>query len=486
MMSDFFESEEEELEDFETVELISRYENMVNNQHSTYLSEDDYVNLFLHYTHFHDFLFVSEFINIEMAGMVIRDSLAQYPDSDLLQLFAVYYKYINENLTTEKTLKLLQRIHIQGYEKDMQTYYLANIYAKIGAVNESIALYKKLLEEMQCDEERVCVYSELLFLFDKQEDLPQMLEYYDKVAEINPILKNILFSDLYVHFLYKPDLGVLFFELYVQKYSFSEKGWHCLGKLYSVLLLFEKAVEALENAVALSNDAVHLIALGEVYGAWGDKNKSLEYFHEALSANPKRVDCYLDIADLYYELRQSEQALHYYALALDAFPNDTEILIGTAVTLASLEKYEEAISYLNRIRKTNFVPVEALLLMSDYLVELERNEEAITLFEQMTELYPLVADVWLSYSNYYISYENYTQAYSILRRGMFTMKDNVQLMYRMANYYFLEGKNDRAASFLETAYLIDPKYLDMFLEYDEEIANNPLIMDIVNGLKSNK
>jgi tetratricopeptide (TPR) repeat protein len=70
-----------------------------------------------------------------------------------------------------------------------------------------------------------------------------------------------------------------------------------LGNLYAVLSLYEKAVEALDNAVALSNDAIHLIALGEVYGAWGNKTRALEYFHEALSANPKRVDCYLDIAD---------------------------------------------------------------------------------------------------------------------------------------------------------------------------------------------
>jgi tetratricopeptide (TPR) repeat protein len=124
--------------------------------------------------------------------------------------------------------------------------------------------------------------------------------------------------------------------------------------------------------------------------------------------------------------------------------------------------------------------------MSDYLIELGRDDEAITLFEQMTEVFPSVADVCLSYSNYYASCENYTQAYAILRCGMFVMKDNVALMYRMANYCFLEGKNERAISFLETAYLIDPTYLDMFLEYDEDISNNPLIMDVVNNLESEK
>jgi len=486
MTDDIFDLEEEELEDLECVELVSRYENMAKGNRSVYLSVDDYENLFIHYTHFSFLPFPSEDANLKMAGKVIRDGLSQYPKADLLQLFAVYYRYLNENLTTEKTVKLLQQIDLQEYDKFISNYYLANIYAKINAINESIALYQELLEDTQNEDVKVQVYSDLLFLLDKQEDIPQMLEYYDKVAEIDPERKMYLFKDLYIHFLFKPELGTLFFELYVKRYPFSAKGWHCLGQLYAVMSLYEKAIEVLYNAIALSDDVGHLIALAEVFNAFGQKEKSLEYFLEVLESNPKRTDCYLDIAGLYHALDQVELALRYYGLSLDAFPNDTEALMGTAIAMASMEKYEEAIKYLEKIRKMNIVPVEALLLMSEYLIELERDEEAITLFEQMTELHPSVADVWLSYSNYYAGYENYTQAYAVLKCGMFTMKNNVQLMYRMANYYFLEGKNERAISFLETAYLIDPTYLDMFLEYDEDILKNPLIMDIVNNLKSNK
>jgi len=486
MTEDFFDLEEEELEDLEYVELVSRYENMARGNRAVYLSVDDYENLFIYYTHFSFLPFPAENANLKMAGKVIRDGLSQYPNADLLRLFAVYYRYLNENLTTEKTIKLLQQIDLQEYDNFIASYYLANIYAKINAVSESIALYQELLENTQYEEIKVQVYSDLLFLLDKQEDIPKMLEYYDNVLELEPEHTRFLFRDLYFHLLFKPELGALFFELYVKRYPFSAKGWHCLGQLYAVLSLYEKALEALDNAVALSDDAGHLIALAEVYKAFGQPEKSLEYFLEVLESHPKYTDCYIDIADLYYALGHVELALRYYGLSLDAFPDNSEALIGTAIALASTEKYEEAISYLEKIRKMNVVPVEALLLMSDYFIELERDEDAITLFEQMTELHPLVADVWLSYSNYYASYGNYAQAYSVLKCGMFAMKDNVQLMYRMANYYFLDGKNERAISFLETAYLIDPTYLNMFLEYDEDIEKNPLIMDIVNGLKSGK
>ncbi|MCL2131459.1 MAG: hypothetical protein FWH36_03240 [Lentimicrobiaceae bacterium] len=488
-MDEFFGTEEDELEDFESVELISRYENMVRGNYSTYLSADDYENLFIHYAHFYSLPFPSEYADLDMAGMVIRDGVAQYPDACLLQLFAVYYRFLTENLSIEKTIKLLEKIDIQEFEKTTQTYFLASIYAKINAVDKAIALYQKLLEDIQIEEEKIGIYSDLIFLFDKEEDIPKMLEYYEKSTKIKPKLKPFLLKDLYIYFLFKPELGVLFFESYTQQHYFSAGEWHCLGELYAVLSMFEKAVEAVDNAVALSDNGNYLVSLAEIYGMWGKNEKALEYFHEALSLDPKRTDCYLDIADLYCSIGQFEVALRYYGLSRDAFPNDVDSLIGTAIALGSMKKYEEALSYLNKIQKMDFVPVEALLLMTDYLIELERNDEAITLFEQMTELFPQIAEVWLAYSNYYASYDNYARAYAVLKCGMFLMKDkddSVVLMYRMANYYFLEGKNDRAISFLETAYLIGPNHLDIFLEYDDDIKENPLIMDVVNGLKAEK
>jgi tetratricopeptide (TPR) repeat protein len=489
-MNGFFGAEEDELDDLDDIELISRYEDMVKNNHSIYLSMDDYECLFIHYARFYYLFSLPEEINFEMAGHVIRDGLAQYPDAGGLKLFAIYYKFMTENLTVEKAVKLLKKIEIQDIEKNMQTYYLATIYAKINAVPEAVALYQKLLEQVQTEDEEINIYSDLIFLFNKQEDVPKMYEYYEKVRDFDAIRERFLFKDLYFHFLFKPELGMHFFELYVKQYPFSAKGWLSLGGMYAVLMQYEKTVEVLHNAVALSSDDTdYLISLAGAYNAWGKKEKALEYYHEVLSIDAEHTDCYLYIADLYYSLEQPELALKYYGMALDDMPDDIEALMGTAIVLASMKKYEEALSYLNKIRKRNIVPVEALLLISDYLIELERDDEAITLFEQMTELHPFVADVWLSYSNYYVSYENYAQAYSILRCGMFAMKDkedSVLLLYRMANYYFLEGQNDRAISFLETAYLIDPTCLYIFLEYDEDITKNPLIMDFVNGLKENK
>ena len=485
-MDDMFEAEDE-LDDIDDIELISRYENMLNGNHLAYISVDDYESLFIHYTRFYYLFSLPEESNLEMAGRVIRDGLAQYPDASSLQLFAIYYKFLTENITLEKTISLLKRVNIQEFEKMTQSYYLANIYAKINAVPESIALYHSLLEQAQSEEEEISIYSDLIFLLDKQEDIPKIVEYYEKVREFDPIRERFLFKDLYFHFLFKAELGVLFFETYTEKYPFSARGWLAVGGMYAILLMYEKAVEALHNAVALSDEVDYIISLAGAYNAWGKKETALDYFLEVLTTAPERTDCYLDIADLYYSLGQLELALKYYGLSLDAFPDDVETLVGTAIALASMEKYEEALSYLDRARKAEFVPVDVLLLTADYLIELERDEEAITLFEQMTELHPHVAEVWLSYSNYYVSCENYAQAYSILRCGIFAMKDrdeSVMLMYRMANYYFLEEKNDRALSFLEAAYLIDPSYLDMFLDYDEDIVNNPLIMDIVNGLKS--
>ncbi len=482
MMDDFFGSGEEELEDIEGDELISRYENMIRNNHSIYFSLDDYENLFMYYTRFYDDSYSLEDINLEMARLVIQDGIVQYPNASLLQLFYIYYRYLNNELLINETVDQLKGISFQEYEKVSLTYHLINIYIKINLTAEAISLYKQLLKLAQTDEEKINIYSELIFLFNRPEDVPKIVGYCEKLMELEPKREKSLLRELYVHFLFKNDLGLSFFELYVENHPFSINGWQYLGETYSGLSLYEKAVSALDNAVALSDKADPLISLGGIYSAWGQREKALECYNEALSISPERTDFYVDIAELYYAVGQIEVALRYYGLALDVNPDDISALMGMAIALAAIEKYDEAIAYLQKVQRSDFASIEALLLLSDYLIEVERDEEAIQLFQQMIESYPLVVDVWLSYSNYYAIIENYRQACAILNQGLVVLQDNVQLIYRMANYYFLYGDYEQATSYLRIAYMIDKTYLDMFLDYDEQTAKLPEVIETIKEL----
>lgn len=484
MIDDFFESEEEELDDIEEYELVSQYESMVKNNQSMYLSSDDYESLFTHYTKFYYEQYNFEEVNLEMAGSVINSAIAQYPNVKLLQMFYIYYRHLNKELTLKETVNKLKNITFPEYEKDEQRYYLANIYAKIDAVPQAISLYRELLKEADTEEEKMNIYSGLIFLFSEKEEIIEIVEYCEKLSTTDPKREKATLWHLFIHFFAKIDFGILFFELYTQRNPFSLSGWMYLGESYTVMALYEKAVEAFDNAVAISDNASTLISLGGVYNVLDKKEKALEYYQEVLSRFPERTDVYIDLADTYFSLDQVEVALRYYSMAIEASPEEVHPLIGMAIALASIGQYNEAIAYLERAPKTGFMAIDTLLLLAEYMVEVERDDEAVEIFEQLLELHPSIVDIWLSYSNYYAIIGNFNKACTLIQQGLKALPGNPELMYRMANYYILDGKNERAISFLMTAYMIDSTCLDMFLAYDEDLMKNPLIIDVVNNLKS--
>jgi tetratricopeptide (TPR) repeat protein len=477
MMDDFFGSEDE-LEDIEGNELISRYEGVIKNNQPTYLSVDDYEFLFMHYVQFYNDPFMEE-INLEMAAKVIHSGVEQYPHAPLLNMFWIYNQFLNGKISEEKTLELLHTIEFPEYERLSQNYHLAAVYIKINALDAARSLYENMLRDAYSDDDKERIYSELIFL---SEDISLTLKYTARLLKIAPRREQLLLDELYAHFLFKDDTGISFFKLFVDKFPFSVKGWQCLGEAYSSQFLFENAVDAMNNAIALSNKVEPVISLAGIYRSWGKYHDALDSYKEAMLIEPDNIDFYVDMAEVYHLLEQNELAIYYFGLTLDNMPNHLPALMGMALSLAAQDNYFDAIHYLRQAITLDYAPVEAWLLLSDYYIEIENDEEAIQLYKKATELFPLSADVWLSYSNYYAMMEDMKQACTILNQGLVLMPDNAQLLYRMANYYFLYEDYSSGITYLKCAYISDSMYLNQFLDYDEYTAMLPVVVDVINEL----
>ncbi len=477
MMDDFFGSEEE-LEDIEGNELISRYERVIKNNQPAYLSVDDYEFLFMHYVQFYNDPFLEE-INLEMATKVIRSGVEQYPNAPLLSIFWIYNQFLNGEISDEKAVELLRTIEFPGYERLSQNYHLATVYIKINALDAARSLYESMLRDACGDDDKERIYSELIFL---SEDASLTLKYTVRLLTIAPRREQLLLDELYAHFLFKDDTGISFFKLFVDKFPFSVKGWQCLGEAYSSQFLYENAVDAINNAIALSSRVEPVISLARVYRLWGKHEDALDSYKEAMLIEPDNRDFYSDMAEVYHLLGQQELAIYSFGLILDNTPNHLPALMGMALCLAAQDNYSDAVRYLRQAIKIDYAPVEAWLLLADYFIELENDDEAIQLYKKATELFPLSADVWLSYSNYYAMIEDMKQACVVLNQGLVLMSDNAQLLYRMANYYFLDEDYSSGIAYLKSAYMSESMYLNQFLDYDEQTAVLPVVVDVINEL----
>ena len=485
MMDDFFGSEEEMDDIVEGNELISRYESMVKYNHPVYLSSDDYELLFMHYTGFYSDTY-SEEVDMEMTSKVIHAGILQYPNAPLLNVFWIYFKYLDAKISVTKAVQLLQNIEFPEYERMSQNYHLATVYLKIDALDVARSLYESMLAEANSKEDKKRIYSELIFLFHKPNEVPKLMKHVSEFFKIAPQEESNVLYEFNCNFLFDSEMGVAFFKAYVEKNPFSAKGWQYLGEAYSSQTMFEEAVDSINNAIALSDDTEPLVSLAWIYRSWGKESEALDIYREIISMNPDKKDFYAEIAEVYHILEQYEYAIFYFGLALEHNPSNLSALIGIALSFAEQEQYVDAIRHLRKAITIDFAPIEAWLLMADYLIEIDEDEEALQLYEKVMQSYPQSADVWLAYSNYFALIGDLKKACTILNQGLALMKDNAQLMYRMANYHFLYEDYPAGITYLRGAYSLDEIYLNQFLEYDEQTAALPIVVDTINELMDDK
>jgi tetratricopeptide (TPR) repeat protein len=182
-----------------------------------------------------------------------------------------------------------------------------------------------------------------------------------------------------------------------------------------------------------------------------------------------------------YGLSEYKHAMYFFTLALDADKNDTTAMLGMAFALSDMEEYEKSVDYIMRTKKIEELSAEAWLLLAENYIELDRDDDAVKIFKWLAKQYPKDIDVWLEYSNYYAVVEDYPQACDVAKQGLAILPDNPFLLYRMANYYFLEGDIVLGSTYLYLAFHINAKLISFFAQYDEEVMKLPEVIRIINN-----
>ena len=114
-----------------------------------------------------------------------------------------------------------------------------------------------------------------------------------------------------------------------------------------------------------------LIALGRVNRREGPWDKSIAYFEQALTVDPRNLDLLTDTALTYSMLRQFPAALKLYDLALDITPNDPDVIAAKASIYQAQGNLQEAARLLSGINEQT--PSESAFNCKLYQLQLERN-----------------------------------------------------------------------------------------------------------------
>jgi tetratricopeptide (TPR) repeat protein len=161
--------------------------------------------------------------------------------------------------------------------------------------------------------------------------------------------------------------AIVFLQNHVEKNPFSEVGWSLLGKKYLEQKEYQKALEALDFAIAIDDSFL---------GAYYDK------------------------AYAYNKLQQYDKALEYYKLTLDIADPTAFTFYHMARIYEKIQNYDEAVAnYLYAINedpghyKSWIKLVQIKIFLKDYDGALEVNQKALEIVNNQ-ELFELLGNIY--------------------------------------------------------------------------------------------
>jgi tetratricopeptide (TPR) repeat protein len=447
--------------------------------------------------------------------MLETDSVNYMSDEELEDIVEYYF---NENQPS----KALKAIEIANKLHPFETFFYlrkAQVLIMLGKLKESLDIINTALLFEPSDPELYIIKGEIL---DQLEDYSGAIENYKVALPLaeNPseVYLNIAFSLQSLgknkeaigwlkrivaggldneHILYEiafcyelldlDDDCIKFFENYIEDQPYSSVAWFNLGLASLRKLDFKKSLWALDYAVITD----------ENYStAWFTKGNclmELERFTEALECYQKVIEidgpeamAYCNIGNCYEELGNMAKARSFYKLAIKEDQELAEAWLGIGMTFKEQERYHDALFYVKRALREEPENTEYMLELADLFYHLDLIEEAELLYEKITNLNPAMVEAWLDWAHTQTEKDELDNAIKLLEDIYPNNQENVQIMYRLASYYFIKGETKTGALHLQAALTKDFSEKHLFFIHAPGFETSKLVNEIIDLHSPNK
>lgn len=115
------------------------------------------------------------------------------------------------------------------------------------------------------------------------------------------------------------------FEQTVKENPFNDRAWDSLGNLYKLTRMYEKAIFAYENAVAIQpRKHIYHYQLGTLYAAYGNFNVAISEMLKVLEQDPTSTYAHCALANYFRRLGMTEKAKYHIEFAVPFMKNEKE------------------------------------------------------------------------------------------------------------------------------------------------------------------
>ncbi len=474
MFDDDFKNEQEEADETGLTELISSYENAVNDNHSLHLDHEAYEKIIDFYEDNH---------NSEKALIAADFASSQYPYSATFMIRKAQL-YIDLRRFEEANELLNQAEILDG--EDMSIYLTrADLLVWQGKHHEAIKLLKDYIGKAD-DEDKEDLYLELADIYEDCERYDRVVFCLKQAIEHNPksdeALNRLWFcTELLENF----DAMVDFYKDLLDKDPYLTMAWFNLAHCYAGLDLWEKSIEAFEFVIAIDDkfeDAY--VDCADIYFTLKQYKKAIELYKNATTLSRVSKEVYFQIGLCYEKMKDYNRARTYYrkSLTVDSEFDEAFYRIGECYKLD--KRFVESLSSLERALKLYPDNVFYLKAIAEVHISTNEIDSAINIFEKIIEIDGSKKWQWIDLASTQYSYDRKIEAIETLDIALGRFKKFSELLYAKSALLYDLGRKNEALEILQQALSIKFKHHSLIFGLNKQMKSDPDVLHLIEQYKS--
>lgn len=460
-------------EEADLVELIELFERFVETKEQHYFDEESLERILEFYEMRNDF---------EKMEMVADYAIEQNP-------------YSSEFLIRKAELQLQKKDYkacLEWLDKaiildshDIDIYLIkSDVFIETNQIDGAQEILEQALLMVDTDEHDV-IYAQLSDIFEMKEDFESAYDALSKALTLNPKSEDALQKTAHiVEMTDKFDESIKLHSEIIEKDPYLWLAWYNLGRAYTGVGLYEKALDAFEfvNAINEDYDLAYREA-ADVHYRKEEFEKAIQMFETAHDKSGGFEDYSFRIGLCYERNENLKEARFHYrkAVRLDPFLDEAFFRIGE--TYRTEERFEAAIVNYKKalkIDEDNEFYLSALIRLYH---KLDREVDALSYQRRLVNSRSEIPSYWIDLIQLLYAQEEYAEALELTNDALTRCGTYVEFYYLQSMLLWKTGKLKESMSVLEHALATDFKHHSIMLDVDATFFHLDQVMELVEIYK---
>ena len=448
--------------------LISRYENMLNNNTQSFFDSHEFEDIADHYIE-------KGLLGEAMGSMEMASS--QYPFSANFLIKKAQILTILERLPeAEKTLDIAESLEPSNPDLHIAK---GSILSKKRKHQEALQHFHKA---QNFSESPIDVYPFIAFEYQCLGRFQDAIKYLENFLNNEPEDDIAIFNIAYCfERLDAYNDAIDFFKNLIEKSPYCEITWYQLGLFYNKIKDYKQAIIALDYAILI--DECFTAGYHEKARSLTQLGKTKEAINTYLltfAFENATGYTYLKIGLCYKELSSYKQAIRYFTKACHEDPQLSEAWMEIGLCYEATGSIEEGLHYIKKAVNLSPDDLEYLYIQTKIHYKTGLYNEAELGYNKLIKLGCESPIIWMEYANLMKKLNVTKEAISLLKRGLEQNKNHSELLVRLGAYLFLDGQEDMARKYLHMANTINPEIKTHLFKHIPSLQNNDDFNKLLN------